>query len=196
MATDFVYLASESPRRRELLRQIGVPFRVLRVTVDETPRPGEPAGEYVTRLARDKARAGLDHAGPAGHPVLGADTAVVIDGRILGKPRDREHGLAMLGALSGRTHRVLTAVALASADATPARLSVSAVSLRRLEPAECRAYWDTGEGEGKAGGYAIQGFAAVFVAALEGSYSGVMGLPIYETAELLDAAGVPRWRGA
>jgi septum formation protein len=195
MPTDFVLLASESPRRRELLRQIGVSFRILRVAVDESPRPSEAAGDYVSRLARDKAHAGQGNASPGRQRVLGADTAVVLDGRILGKPRDREHGLAMLGALSGRTHQVLTAVALASGDSTSLRLSTSDVTLRRLEPAECSAYWDTGEPEDKAGGYAIQGFAAVFVAALRGSYSGVMGLPLCETAELLDAAGVPRWRG-
>jgi septum formation protein len=127
-------------------------------------------------------------------PVLGADTAVVLDGQILGKPRDRAHALEMLAALSGRTHQVLTAVALAAGDSTRLRLSASDVTLRRLAPAECSLYWDTGEACDKAGGYAIQGLAAVFVAGLTGSYSGVMGLPIFETAELLDAAGVPRWR--
>jgi septum formation protein len=209
MPAPFVYLASESPRRRELLRQIGVPFEVLRVVVDETPRGQEPAGAYVRRLACEKACSGLRgtvrtaagatgarDASAAPAPVLGADTAVVLDGQILGKPRDRAHGLEMLAALSGRTHQVLTAVALAAGDSTRVRLSASDVTLRRLEPLECSVYWDTGEARDKAGGYAIQGLAAVFVAGLKGSYSGVMGLPIYETAELLDAAGVPRWRGA
>jgi len=198
MPTPFVYLASESPRRRELLRQIGVPFEVLRVVVDETPHERESAVEYVRRLACEKACAGHRDAALAATrpPVLGADTAVVLDGQILGKPRDRTHALDMLAALSGRTHQVLTAVALAAGDATGVRLSASDVTLRGLDPAECSVYWDTGEARDKAGAYAIQGLAAVFVAGLKGSYSGVMGLPIFETAELLDAAGVPRWRAA
>jgi septum formation protein len=192
MGFDFVYLASGSPRRRELLQQIGVPFRVLGTGVDETTRPGEAPPDYVARLAAAKAEAGWRGSGePAGIPVLAADTAVVIDGDILGKPADREDGERMLRRLSGRTHEVLTSVALRAAQGLEARISRSEVSFRRIAAGEARAYWDTGEPWDKAGAYAIQGRGAVFVAHLRGSYSGVMGLPLFETAELLEAAGVP-----
>ena len=198
MDNGFVYLASQSPRRRELLQQIGVPFRPVRVVVDEAVRPGEAAPEYVVRLAIAKAEAGWCTAnGKVGigqaAPVLGADTAVVLDGRILGKPVDRDDAVRMLGALSGRTHSVLTAVALCAAAGTAWRMSRSSVSFRDVDPQECGAYADTGEPEGKAGAYAIQGFAAVFVEQLQGSYTGVMGLPVFETAALLRGAGVPHW---
>jgi septum formation protein len=196
MATDFVYLASSSPRRRELLQQIGVPFRVVGVEVDEALLHGESAPDYVVRLAAAKANAGWRAAGAGADrvaPVLGADTAVVLDERIIGKPSDQLDAARMLGELSGRTHLVWTAVALCDSSGTAWRLSRSEVTFRDIHPMECSAYAHTGEPIDKAGGYAIQGFAAVFVAQLHGSYSGVMGLPIYETAELLDAAGVPRW---
>jgi septum formation protein len=127
--------------------------------------------------------------------VLAADTAVIIEGRILGKPKDRADAEAMLGTLSGRTHEVLTAIALRDSSGAKLRLSRSQVTFRPLSPAEIRAYWDTGEAKDKAGGYAIQGFAAVFIASLAGSFSGVMGLPLYEVAELLEQAGVSRWSG-
>jgi septum formation protein len=197
MSADFVYLASGSPRRRELLTQVGVPFRVLAVSVDESVVAGEPAEVYVARLANLKAAAGWS-ARPAGDsaPVLAADTAVVLDGTILVKPTDREDGERMLRDLSGRTHAVLTAVALASAQGVRSRLCRSEVTFRFISAAEAREYWNTGEPHDKAGGYAIQGAAAVFVADLRGSYSGVMGLPLYETAELLESQGVPRWRTA
>jgi septum formation protein len=180
-----IYLASASPRRRELLDQIGVCYRTLAVEVDESPRPGEPPERYVLRLALAKARAGRAQR-PAGdaRPVLGADTAVVIDGDILGKPLDRKDALAMLCRLSDRTHHVYTGVALAG-EVESTRLSVSAVAFRPLTLEECAAYWQTGEPADKAGAYAIQGRGAVFVTRLEGSYSGVMGLPLYEVAELL-----------
>lgn len=187
--SELVYLASASPRRRELLAQIGVAFEVVAVAVDEALRPGEAPEVYALRLAVAKARAG--HALRAGRPALGADTAVVVDGAILGKPRDRADALAMLERLSGRTHHVHTAVALVAADGTVhSRLSVSAVTFRALSAAERAAYWASGEPADKAGGYAIQGRAAVFVARLEGSYSGVMGLPLFETAELLETCGI------
>jgi septum formation protein len=196
MATDFVYLASESPRRRELLHQIGVPFRPIGVVVDEAALQGEEAPAYVVRLAIAKARAGWQSAsgarGPVA-PVLGADTAVVLGGRILGKPADRDDAARMLGELSGRTHAVLTAVALCDATGTVSRMSRSEVKFRAIDPSECIAYAASGEPIDKAGGYAIQGFGAVFVEQLIGSYSGVMGLPIFETAALLRGAGVPRW---
>ncbi len=196
MANEFVYLASLSPRRRELLAQIGVPFRTVTSAVDETPLAAEAAADYVVRLAVAKAEAGravLAAAGAVAAPVLGADTAVVLDDRILGKPADTDDAAGMLQRLSGRTHEVLTAVALTGAESPEWRLSRSAVTFRAIEPAEAAAYARSGEALDKAGGYAIQGFAAVFVDHLVGSYSGVMGLPLCETAELLAAAGVPRW---
>ena len=191
----FVYLASGSPRRRELLTQIGVPFQVLKVAVDESVIGGEAPEAYVARLAHLKALAGLC-ARPRGGiaPVLAADTSVVLDGAILVKPTDRADGERMLRGLSGRTHVILTAVALAGDEGVQSRVSRSEVRFRELHAAEVAAYWDTGEPHDKAGGYAIQGAGAVFVADLRGSYSGVMGLPLYETAELLALQGVPRWR--
>src|SRR5262249_18793079 len=159
---DFVYLASASPRRRELLAQIGVAYRLIEAPVDESARAGEAAGEYVCRLAVAKAEAGWHHRPPPEAPVLAADTAVVIDGRILGQPKDRDEGEAMLKRLSGRRHEVLTAVATRSPAGTALRLSHNSVTFRALEAEEIRAYWDTGEPRDKAGGYAIQGLAAVF----------------------------------
>ena len=188
-----VCLASVSPRRRELLTQIGVPHKVVGAHVDETVFPGEVPREYVTRMARDKAIA-VHRMGEA-LPVLAADTTVVLDEAIFGKPADRENALAMLDSLSGRTHDVLTAVALAVAGNVTLSVSTSAVRFRPLTLAECEAYWETGEPRDKAGGYAIQGLGAVFVEWLSGSYSGVMGLPLFETSELLSAAGIPCWRG-
>jgi septum formation protein len=194
MSADFVYLASVSPRRRELLTQIGVPFQVLKVAVDETIVPGEAPEAYVARLAREKAAAGWElskepsFAELGAAPVLAADTAVILDGRIFVKPIDRADGEHMLLELSGRTHEVLTAVALAMPNGVQSRLSRSEVTFRTITAAEARDYWDTGEPCDKAGGYAIQGRAAVFIATLRGSYSGVMGLPLYETAEILKAA--------
>ncbi len=195
MVAEFVYLASGSPRRRELLAQIGVPFQVIRVAVDEAVRPDERPDEYVVRLAVAKAEAGWAGIGEQGAaPVLGADTAVVLGGKILGKPADAPSGVDMLRALAARTHQVLTAVAVRTAAGTASRLSLSEVTLRAIDAAEARAYWHTGEPADKAGAYAIQGLAAVFVENLRGSYSGVMGLPIFETAQLLRAAGVAGWR--
>jgi septum formation protein len=188
-------LASASPRRRALLEQIGVPHRVHVANVDERLLPGETPEAGALRLATAKARVVQAALGTA-LPVLGADTIVVLDNEPLGKPRDRADALGMLARLSGRTHRVLSAVALATAAGVAQCLSASDVRFRPLTPAECAAYWDTGEPRDKAGAYAIQGLGAVFVAALEGSYSGVMGLPLCETAGLLAAAGVPCWEAA
>jgi len=166
------------------------------VNVDESTVPSEAPAAYVSRLAAAKADAGRrqnrEARSPA-RPVLGADTAVVIDGQILGKPLDEADGLRMLRLLSGRTHEVLTAVALAAGERLASRLSRSRVTFREIGDAEAREYWSTGEPRDKAGGYAVQGRGAVFVAELHGSYSGVMGLPLYETAEMLRAAGVARW---
>jgi septum formation protein len=179
-----IVLASASPRRRELLQQLGVPHVVLAVDVDETPLPDEPAQQMVTRLALAKARAGLMRDGAA-RPVLGSDTTVVADGQLYGKPLDRTDGLRMLAALSGRVHQVMTAVALASGSGTVHAVSCTDVTMRDITPAEAAAYWETGEPQGKAGGYAIQGRGAMFIDHISGSYSGVMGLPLYETAQLL-----------
>lgn len=190
-----LHLASASPRRRELLAQIGVPFVTLIASIDETALPGEPAERYVERLAREKALAGLAAlSDPADAVVLGADTAVVLDGRILGKPADRAECLATLTALSGREHQVLTAVALASAQRIESRVVVSRVRFRPLRAGEAEAYWATGEPCDKAGSYGIQGLAAVFVSQLEGSYSAVVGLPLCETAQLLGEFGIPCWQ--
>jgi septum formation protein len=194
MPTDLIYLASESPRRRELLQQIGVPFRVVVAAVDEAVLSGEAPAAYVTRLAAAKADAGWGRNRDATDgAVLAADTAVVLDGKILGKPADREDAEGMLRQLSGRTHEVLTAVALRTAKGLRSRISRSEVTFRSIAAAEAQAYWESGEPGDKAGAYAIQGRAAVFIAELRGSYSGVVGLPLFETAELLSEAGV--WRG-
>jgi len=187
-------LASASPRRRELLSQIGVPHIVTGANIDETLRQDERARDYVLRLAREKA-VSVRRGGQA-LPVLAADTTVVLDGLVFGKPYDRADAVRMLGRLSGRDHEVLTAVALADARGVQVRLSSSTVRFRALSTEECAAYWETGEPRDKAGGYAIQGFAAVFVESLNGSYSGVMGLPLFETGELLRDAGIACWGGA
>ena len=190
-----LYLASGSPRRRELLTQIGVPFISQIAPVDENSLPGESPNAYVERLARAKAQVGLAAlADPRDAVVLGADTAVVLDGQILGKPLDRGEAVATLSALSGREHQVLTAVALASTTKVAARVVSSRVSFRVLTRAEIETYWATGEPRDKAGSYAIQGLAAVFVSQLQGSYSAVVGLPLCETAELLAEFAIPCWQ--
>jgi septum formation protein len=185
-------LASASPRRRELLWQIGVPHAIAVAAIDEQQLEGEAPTDCVGRLALAKARKVWQGELPA----LGADTAVVVEGRMQDKPVTQDAALAMLARLSGRVHEVLTAVALVDARGSALRLSRSEVRFRALDPAECERYWRSGEGRDKAGGYAIQGLAAVFISELRGSYSGVMGLPLFETAALLDAAGVPRWQQA
>lgn len=181
-------LASASPRRSELLATLGVSFDVRAANIDEAVRSGESPRAYVQRMARDKAAALVSRVeGRAA--VLAADTTVVADGRILGKPADRAESRLMLGLLSGREHQVYTAVALALDGTLNEHLAVTAVQFRHLSATEIDAYWDTREPEDKAGGYAIQGLGAVFVREIRGSYSGVVGLPLYETAELLTAAG-------
>lgn len=193
MAT--LYLASGSPRRRELLAQIGVPHVTLIASIDETALPGEAASAYVERLAREKALAGLASLEqPDGACVLGADTAVVLDGHILGKPAGRAEALATLALLSGREHEVLTAIALADASRCEARVVSSRVRFRAIPPAEREAYWASGEPADKAGSYAIQGLGAVFVSHVQGSYSAVVGLPLLETAEMLAGFGIPCWQ--
>lgn len=188
-----LYLASGSPRRRELLTQIGVPFIVISAPIDESPLPSESAPAYVERLARAKAAAGLARVGgPA--VVLGADTAVVLDGRILGKPENREDALAMLADLSGREHQVLTAVALDDGQRVHSFCVTSTVRFRAISTDEAQRYWASGEPADKAGGYAVQGLGAVFVTGLSGSYSAVVGLPLCETADLLGQFGIACWQ--
>ncbi len=186
-----LYLASQSPRRRQLLEQLGLRFGTVEVAVPEARAPGEPPEDYVSRVAREKAGAGLLRlAGVAGAVVLGADTEVVLDDEVFGKPADAAAAAAMLARLSGRTHRVLSAVWCVDAGREAHALSVSEVSFAPLDAARIAAYLACGEWQGKAGAYAIQGRAAAFVARLVGSYSGVMGLPLYETSELLRSFGV------
>lgn len=190
-----LYLASGSPRRRELLTQIGIRFKVLSAQIDETPLPDEQPARYVERLARGKAGAGLALLGDEQACVMGADTAVVLDGRILGKPLDEADALAMLAALSGREHQVLTAVALVDRQRCESRVVSSQVRFAPITAEQARSYWATGEPQDKAGSYAIQGLAAIFVEALHGSYSAVVGLPLCETADLLGLFGIPCWQG-
>ncbi|HTP94342.1 MAG TPA: Maf family protein [Burkholderiales bacterium] len=196
-----IYLASRSPRRRELLKQIGVAYELLLYRedarrgpdVDERPEPAEAASDYVLRVARSKAETAwrrvterkLPH-----RPVLAADTAVVLDERILGKPAGREQAAEMLSQLSDRVHQVLTAVAVHDGNALKTALSASEVEFRELSAQEIRRYLAGAEAYDKAGAYAVQGRAAVYIRRLSGSYSGVVGLPLYETAELLREFGI------
>ena len=188
-------LASASPRRRQLLDLIGVPHVVTPADIDETPRAGERPDHYVMRLACEKGKAIWDR--QKNLPVLGADTTVVVDEHILGKPESEADAISMLSRLSGRVHVVHTGIALRMPDGREFMgISSTQVQFAHLTEAQMRAYWASGEPQGKAGAYAIQGLGAVFVSNLSGSYTGVMGLPLYETAEMLRAAGIPVWRGA
>lgn len=191
-----LYLASQSPRRRELLRQIGVHHAVISASISEQPTASETALDYVQRLAREKAATGyaqlLKHNLPIA-PVLGADTLGLLDGEILEKPCDQAHAQRMLRQLSGRTHQVITAVALYSPAQQALRVSTTDVTFRELSDTEITTYWETGEPQDKAGSYAIQGLGAVFVREIRGSYSCVVGLPIEATCELLQEFGVPWW---
>ncbi|MEX2365170.1 MAG: Maf family protein [Pseudohongiellaceae bacterium] len=186
-----LYLASASPRRREILAQMGVHYEMLAQDVDEALISGEAADAYVLRMARSKVQAalqGLRADSPA--LVLGADTCVVIDGRILGKPESQQHGLEMLHSLSGRMHQVLTAVAVADSELMHATLSHTSVKFRTLTDEEIMAYWSSGEPRDKAGSYGIQGLGAILVESIRGSYSNVVGLPVFETADLLGRFGI------
>ena len=181
-----VLLASASPRRSELLRQVGIAHAVRPVGIDESAHPGEAPSAYVLRLAEEKAAALWGELGPAQRrPVLAADTTVALEGEIFGKPGSLDEARVMLGRMSGRTHEVHTAVAVLHAGGAAARLSSSTVTFRELTRAEIDWYWHTGEPADKAGGYAVQGRAAAFISHIAGSYSGIMGLPLYETWELL-----------
>jgi septum formation protein len=185
----FIYLASASPRRRELLAQLGLEFEVVPVDVDESLSAGEAGVDYVQRLAGEKSRAAWSQKGGHGRAVLAADTAVVIDGLILGKPADESDAMRMLTQLSDRTHEVLTAVSVRDDSREVTELSCSSVTFREITHAEIGAYWRSGEPADKAGAYAIQGMGAMFIENLSGSYSGVMGLPLFETARLLNLFG-------
>jgi septum formation protein len=186
-----LYLASQSPRRRQLLEMIGVRFGTVDVDVPEVRAPAEPAEDYVSRVAREKAGAGLLRlSGVAGAVVLGADTEVVLGDEVFGKPADAAHAAAMLRRLSGRTHRVLSAVWCMNAGREAHVLNITEVVFAELSDAQIADYVASGECMGKAGAYAIQGRAAAFVPHLSGSYSSVMGLPLFETVELLEAFGI------
>ena len=190
-SSTMLHLASRSPRRSELLARLGLDFGVLDIDIPEQRQPGEAPDEYGRRVAREKAGAGLLKVmAVPGALVLGADTEVVLDDEVFGKPGDDADAAAMLRRLSGRTHRVVTAVSLVSASRELQALSISEVTFAPLSDAQIAAYVATGEPRGKAGGYAIQGGAQVFITHLSGSYSGVMGLPLYETATLLRGFGL------
>ncbi|MDZ7924583.1 MAG: nucleoside triphosphate pyrophosphatase [Marinagarivorans sp.] len=190
--TKTLLLASQSPRRAELLAQIGVPFEVVRIDVPEQRGEAELPQDYVQRLAQDKAREGARLYPSA--VVLGADTLVECQGQVLEKPRNADHAQAMLALLSGRTHQVHTAVAVCKANELHSVLVTSAVTFRVITDDEAARYWATGEPCDKAGGYGIQGFGGVFVEHLEGSYSAVMGLPVAQTQQLLSQLGLPYWQ--
>ena len=192
LSKPLIYLASASPRRSALLAQIGVCHAVRPVEIDEATGAGESPGDYVARLAARKAQTLWSHLGRDERlPVLGADTSVALADEIMGKPRDESDATRMLERLSSRTHQVYTAVALCSERGCATQLSVSEVSFRALERDEIRAYWRTGEPQDKAGAYAVQGLAALFIERISGSFSGIMGLPLFETGELLRSIG---WR--
>ena len=192
-----LYLASSSPRRRELLTQIGVPFTVVKAPIDETPQAGEESFAYVQRMAEEKARAGWESLSqPGGGHVLGADTAVIAQGHILGKPRDEADALTILALLSGSTHEVITTVALFDGARMDTCSASARVTFRSIDEAEARVYWASGEPADKAGGYGIQGLGAIFVEKLEGSYSAVVGLGLFETAALLQRNGIACWQAS
>ena len=184
-ASPLLYLASTSPRRREILQSLGLEFEVVMVETDESPLAGESAEDLVVRLATAKAEAATGAA-----YVLGSDTVVVLDDVVLGKPENADDAVDMLLALSGRSHTVLTGVALRTSNGTRVVLSKTDVRFREIDRDEAIAYWHSGEPADKAGSYGIQGRGGMFVEAINGSYSGVMGLPVFETVELLKSAGI------
>lgn len=181
-------LASSSPRRRELLEQIGVTFEVMPSEIPEVPASHELPEDYVRRIAHEKALAIRSRS--VDLPILSADTEVVLDGEIFGKPLNEEHAREMLGKLSGREHFVLSAVSLVFGETHHEAFSMTQVHFKTLNPSEIKAYWETGEPLGKAGAYAVQGMGALFIERLSGSFSGVMGLPLHETATLLRKIGI------
>lgn len=184
-----LHLASSSPRRRDILTAMGVPFSHAGVDIDETPVSGEAVADMVQRVTHAKALAS-EQSGNFTIPILAADTAVALGERIFGKPESKEQALEMLASLSGHVHEVLTAVVLLAGGQLHTTTSVTQVTFREIHPDEALAYWQSGEPQGKAGAYAIQGRGGIFVTSLSGSYSGVVGLPVFETAGLLQAAGI------
>jgi len=186
-------LASASPRRAELLQQIGVRFVIVPADIDESQQPGEAVELYVQRMAREKAETIAQKERTNGLPVLGADTTVVLENRIFSKPADKAEAIATLRALSGRSHRVLSAIAVVAEDRAELRLSETTVRFRDIKEQEYERYWSTGEPRGKAGAYAIQGLGAVFVDGITGSYSGVVGLPLSQTFELFERFNIACW---
>lgn len=186
-------LASASPRRAEILQQIGVDFQIAPADIDETPKPQESPVDYVQRMAQEKTQHVINSIAGSSAVVLGADTSVVLNCKIYGKPKNQQEAMAMLAALSGKTHQVLTAVAMGNKQRCLLKLSATDVKFRELDPKECLDYWNTGEPLDKAGSYAIQGLGAVFVEKISGSFSGVVGLPIEQTAQLLQIFNVPIW---
>jgi septum formation protein len=189
MNNPVLHLASASPRRRELLTALGLKFSYEGVAIDESAMPGEAASHTVLRLAASKARTAYD-SGNYEVPVLGADTLVILDDRVFGKPGSRVEALNMLASLSGRRHQVLTGVALMANGELQTAESLTEVQFREIHPDEAEAYWQSGEPAGKAGAYAVQGLGGIFVSAINGSYTGVVGLPVFETANLLRRAGI------
>jgi len=182
-------LASGSPRRCEILDQLGIRYRVIPAALIEAPEKNESPEAYVRRIAAEKSlKVRMDT--PSQLPVLAADTEVVLDGKIFGKPQNREHGLAMLASLSGREHKVLTAISFRHQNYHWQALSTNLIRFREINPTEIEAYWLTGEPHDKAGAYAIQGKGSLFIEQLCGSYSGVMGLPVLETSRLLSKANI------
>jgi septum formation protein len=189
-----ICLASQSPRRQALLQQIGVSFDVFPANIDEQKQPGETPSEYVKRLSLAKALAvWQEPCFSKDRPVLASDTAVVLGDEVLGKPIDEAEGKAMLRALSGRWHQVITGVALIYGEQNSYRECISKVLFRPLSDTDIEHYWLTGEGRDKAGCYAVQGYAATFIRTIEGSFSGIMGLPLFETCELLDQWNIVYW---
>lgn len=188
-------LASASPRRTEILQQIGVRHQIKPADIDETPRPNESPVDYVQRMAFEKAKH-IIALNMETVPVLGADTCVVCDDKIFGKPAHKDQALEMLAVLSGRSHQVLTAVAMGNSERCLLSMSITEVIFRQITMQERQSYWATGEPKDKAGSYAIQGYGAVFIETIKGSYSGVVGLPIEETSALLHSFGVPIWNSA
>lgn len=186
MSVPSLHLASSSPRRSRILERMGLEFTAAGVDVDEQQHPGEPADIMVVRLAVEKARAVEAEAGTV---VLAADTAVVLDGEVFGKPADKADALRMLARLSGCRHQVMTGVAVRDGGTTRSAISVTDVRFREISADEALDYWQSGEPRGKAGAYAIQGLGGAFVESIAGSYTGVVGLPVLETAELLRSAG-------
>ena len=196
MSSSLLILASASPRREKLLRQLGVNFVSEPQDIIEEKRIDESPEKFVKRMAEEKASSAFGKRKEKDIVVVASDTIVVCDKRVLGKPKDKSDGIKMLLTLSNKTHRVLSAITVANALRYKSTVSDTSVLFRKISEIEAEYYWDSGEPEGKAGGYAIQGCGAVFVQSINGSYSGVMGLPLFQTAQLLSEFGIHSWQSA